>query len=1139
MEMIKIHDFETCTILPLKDGLEWKEFRIRKKKQGWFLAFEKKEYRLTREGVRIQKWTLSLYQKPQQWCLKTLGSICVLGRDSTCDICIKDSTISKQHFQIQEDHFQDLESTNGTYRNGKRFFSGQLQPGDHLFFGYQEAYFIPGYLILESESSKTSDSPMYSTPEAWKEFPPCQPTISIPACIDFTLESPQSIAKAQKGKLLQAIGSSLLILTSGVMSTLIVWISMPSQGQSVFSLMLNSISMSLAFGAYGLWNRESTYKEKVKEYKKQEEQYVAYCDECRYTLQQYQEQYEGQMQRLEAQYQLSLSNYQREAYQEYRLLLGWVPGKWLHLHYSLPNYLQKKEPLFQHQQLFIESVDTHTQLPFFLHQEEIFYLPCMSKEWIHQLFLQWLLVAYQKQRKWVWVDSQMSLEHEFLNHPACQQKRQKLLVTNPKEWSDLLGHLDCQMEYTFFIKEKFAQPFPTSKHTFICLDPSAKAFQPIHFTENTILFRQLLSKGFEEPPSIIKEIYKKELSRLLLSDIRGEKVNMDISLGKTKLGQQIQISLDENKEGPHGFLAGMTGSGKSELLKGMLLQLVLQNSPEKLQYLLIDFKGGAFGQNFIQYAHCRGTLTNLDQEEMERFEISLQSFLEERQRKLRQFIQDYPQQTAHVDAYNQVYPHQPLAHVLIIVDELAELKENFPDFMIKLKEIARIGRSLGIHCLLSTQKPLGVIDDQIRANLNFKICLPMASASDSYEVLRSDKAFILQQPGQFICQVQGMEQIGQAWYFQQETYRYDVGFCEVDEAQNELYSYHQQTQTVFEQLSSRIETYHDKKDWIIQPFHQGCFQKEELALIDDPYHRHVQNWYPQKAQKVAVLCALPQRQKEFIRSIVAWAKIPVYGLGIEDEYLDETLNEKRFFSIDTFEKDCIWIIDASFVKPATLKQLDDVHVIVFILMKSWDRSYASWITLCQERICIDFETIDDVRSFFTCRVPPQLSCSNHQGWICQDHQLHSILFKNPQTKLSKQKKAKAYRLQPDCQGFLLGTNLDHHKEVFWEGKRPLLICYAQESAYSHIVELLEKWQTQAALNIQTDLSVVADVYVLHVLYAMHQIQSESFLSKIYDLDIFWVGKGVKDYAYMLKRSCPQDGETTNVAWIQDEVFRIS
>ena len=149
------------------------------------------------------------------------------------------------------------------------------------------------------------------------------------------------------------------------------------------------------------------------------------------------------------------------------------------------------------------------------------------------------------------------------------------------------------------------------------------------------------------------------------------------------------MDFSENQHGPHGLIAGSTGSGKSELLASILMQLVLKNDPSLFQFILIDFKGGALGTIFKHFPHFKGMVTNLDKKDIQRFLITMELIIQERQKKLFQFQNTYPNLSNHIDTYNQ-YEKESISHLFIVVDELAQLKSQFPEVIQKLKEIGII-----------------------------------------------------------------------------------------------------------------------------------------------------------------------------------------------------------------------------------------------------------------------------------------------------------------------------------------------------------------------------------------------------------------------------------------------------------------
>ena len=170
-----------------------------------------------------------------------------------------------------------------------------------------------------------------------------------------------------------------------------------------------------------------------------------------------------------------------------------------------------------------------------------------------------------------------------------------------------------------------------------------------------------------------------------------------------------------------------------------------------MAFLLIDYKGGGMANLFKNLPHLLGTITNLDGAQSMRALASINAEIHRRERLFGEF------EVNHINQYQRKFKNgeatEPLPHLFLISDEFAELKVNQPDFIKELVSIARVGRSLGVHLILATQKPSGVVDDQIWSNSRFKIALKVADRSDSNEMLHTPDAAEITQTGRAYLQV--------------------------------------------------------------------------------------------------------------------------------------------------------------------------------------------------------------------------------------------------------------------------------------------------------------------------------------------------------------------------------------------------
>jgi len=189
------------------------------------------------------------------------------------------------------------------------------------------------------------------------------------------------------------------------------------------------------------------------------------------------------------------------------------------------------------------------------------------------------------------------------------------------------------------------------------------------------------------------------------------------------------LRFDVRADGPHALVAGTTGAGKSELLQSFIAALALSHSPERVNFLLVDYKGGAAFKECKDLPHSVGLVTDLNQQEVRRALVSLDAEIKRREHLL---------ETAgakDLAAHEALGRHDTPANLFIIVDEFAALAKEVPEFVAGVVDLAQRGRSLGMHLVLATQRPAGVISDSIRANTNLRIALRVADDDESTDVI--------------------------------------------------------------------------------------------------------------------------------------------------------------------------------------------------------------------------------------------------------------------------------------------------------------------------------------------------------------------------------------------------------------------
>lgn len=221
--------------------------------------------------------------------------------------------------------------------------------------------------------------------------------------------------------------------------------------------------------------------------------------------------------------------------------------------------------------------------------------------------------------------------------------------------------------------------------------------------------------------------------------------------------EAFSLDIHERYHGCHGLVAGTTGSGKSEFLQAYILSMMINFSPNEVSFVLIDFKGGDMARPFLKAPHLAATISNLSENTLHRALVSLEAEVKSRQRTMNAAAQALGVDKLDINSYHRYFKErriqQPLPHLILVIDEFAQLKSQHPEFMTKLIGIAQVGRSLGIHLILATQKPSGVVDPQIWSNSRFRVCLKVTDKQDSLDMLNHPDAARIKLPGRAYVQI--------------------------------------------------------------------------------------------------------------------------------------------------------------------------------------------------------------------------------------------------------------------------------------------------------------------------------------------------------------------------------------------------
>lgn len=261
----------------------------------------------------------------------------------------------------------------------------------------------------------------------------------------------------------------------------------------------------------------------------------------------------------------------------------------------------------------------------------------------------------------------------------------------------------------------------------------------------------------------VRKVEQLDIWRRWNQNSTGKDISANLGLGAG--ARPFELNLSDKFHGPHGIVAGTTGSGKSVLLQTLVMSLALNYHPDELQFILIDYKGGGSFDCFKELPHVVGNIDNLQgKRAINRALLSVRGEVMRREAIFKEKgVSDI---NTYIKRFNHDPDCSPLSHLIIIIDEFAELRDDMPDFMDELISTARIGRSVGLHLILATQKPSASVSAEIWSNSRFHICLRVQTREDSMEMLHRPEAAYIRGMGRGYVQVGNdelFEQIQSSW----------------------------------------------------------------------------------------------------------------------------------------------------------------------------------------------------------------------------------------------------------------------------------------------------------------------------------------------------------------------------------------
>lgn len=1065
--------------------------------------------------------------------------------------------ISRRHFQIVRDkegvRLIPLSDTNPIWLNGVLCQEERLlRPLDRIQTGLVSMLYVPGLLLVEIPEEYRNSQLCGNEPGLTRRIP-LKTTADSKAQLSFpildepvSLEAPSIPPQAPAVHWFSVLGPSLMIMVSSLAGAAGMFLRPGADLQSVLQMSSTSLSMAGAFLAYGLINRKISARGAWQNQKKQEDLYLAYLKEREESLQEKNSRFRTVHEKQKASL-CQLDEVWKGSQKKEGWLLPVAECRKTAPAFILPSirYDQKEQKTAQALEA-MEGASLWSPSLVCLKQNEVQRLANPSQRELEDLFLLWNWMVWHPGRRFVrigkricslpwseeWMEKLPSvfLEGKKLCFDSLQEFRTFAEKYREVEWTILCDMGCSEMQRTDVLSASWlvADFQENWQENLLVLDQRARTKERLL---SGFLCEEKRRKNRAQGWPLLLQEEKTEAAAF-----RKQQACLEVILGVDEKGEEVKWDLE--KEGPHALIAGTTGSGKSEGLASVLLQLALYNTASQVQFLLIDFKGGAFISQFQGLPHFAGALTNLEQSDFKRLQAALDQELERRQKKLQEFSALHPFAIQDVSTFNTFYPGDPLSHLFIVVDEFAQMKARFPEAMAYMQEAARIGRSLGIHLILATQKPAGIVDEQIWSNSRSRLCFMVHDEADSRQVLGHGKAAGLRVPGQFILQVSGAaaEKRGRA-LFSRSACRRKEAFVQVDENRRPVHEREKKSMAMrIQELAVQAE---NRGNLLLVDL-EGPVSSEAFAFTDEiSFLQPVEL----NAKENLFVLADEKGAQNIVERIVDCASMNVLKTeGISfPENLQSVPLDALWQLLDLHSEKMLLVIHAEELRnhPLQRELLQAGHISLLVLASVLETADARLAAQMDLRLAMNIQDRESLYLLFGRLVCDQFISG--RGLCLRNQQMKSFVLSRPE-----EKKAKRKRKQPLClvkktltfevmrklPPFFLGFSAETGRPLSWSRNRNLVIVCALERLKKPLEQLLACWKRQDPLLGIGSLQSSLHVSLLCLPQDQSLLMDPLLMQKIHNSSLLYIGTQYAEHQFLLKRRGRQDAG--NLLWFEED-----